>query len=333
MNFEDKETYEYLFKDYWVELRQSLSFTISQLDKNEEAADGTDAEVSDTDDPSDNESYTESEKDVEETDAKEENAELRSARRRLGRRCKGAHVGSEGPEDDMEPGKTEEEIMDQHKHEHDPHRSRTCTIEGWASKELKEFIEYMKEDTSKPLTRFAVHKLLWRYIKEHKLQNPRKKSEILCDGHLQPIFEKESVGQFEMFKMLNKHFPSKASVAPIKSCKEANSSHEHVGGGDDLAVGDGTDEKMRHSPIKFKRKGRKMHEEKFERPDSKEYAAISHDNISQIYLRRALLEELLDDPEFISKVVDTFVRIRVPGNSKTEMCYRLVLVTGNLQSS
>jgi hypothetical protein len=47
-------------------------------------------------------------------------------------------------------------------------------------------------------------------------------------------------------------------------------------------------------------------------------------------LRRALLEHLLDDAEFERKVVDTFVRIRVPGNaSASETCYRLVLVTGN----
>jgi len=41
------------------------------------------------------------------------------------------------------------------------------------------------------------------------------------------------------------------------------------------------------------------------------------------------LEDLLDDPEFDSKVVDTFVKIRVPGNASTlDTCYRLVLITG-----
>jgi hypothetical protein len=46
------------------------------------------------------------------------------------------------------------------------------------------------------------------------------------------------------------------------------------------------------------------------------------------------LEHLLDDAEFERKVVDTFVRIRVPGNASTsETCYRLVLVTGTRQQS
>jgi hypothetical protein len=46
------------------------------------------------------------------------------------------------------------------------------------------------------------------------------------------------------------------------------------------------------------------------------------------------LEDLLDDPEFDSKVVDTFVKIRVPGNASTlDTCYRLVLITGNRQAT
>lgn len=201
------------------------------------------------------------------------------------------------------------------------------TIEGWASKELKTFLENMKEDTNKPLTRFVVHKLLWMYIKKHKLQNPRKMSDIICDKQLQIIFEKDSVGQFEMFKLLNKHFPTKAiskgsqntTITSDKQKLEETSTQDVI-----------NQEKSKYDGLKIKRKNRKM-DEVFQRPNSDEYAAINYKNISLIYLRRSILEEFIVDPNFESKVIGTFVKIRVPGNSKVDSCYRLVLVTGNYE--
>jgi chromatin remodeling complex protein RSC6 len=198
-------------------------------------------------------------------------------------------------------------------------------IEGWASKELKTFLENMKEDTNKPLTKFAVHKLLWMYIKKHKLQNPRKMSDIICDKQLRLIFEKESVGQFEMFKLLNKHFPKKAFS---KCFKKTIITIEKQNFEDTSSQDIINQDKSKSNATKVKRKGRKTNE-LFQRPNSDEYAAINYKNISLIYLRRSILEEFIVDPNFESKVIGTFIKIRVPGNSKMDSCYRLVLVTGN----
>ncbi|CAM6126587.1 unnamed protein product [Calypogeia fissa] len=77
-------------------------------------------------------------------------------------------------------------------------------FDGWASKELIEFVKYMNGDPEKPLSRFQVTKMLWSYIKRHKLQDPRKKTQILCDDKLQTIFGKTTLGQFEMFQHLQK---------------------------------------------------------------------------------------------------------------------------------
>ena len=64
--------------------------------------------------------------------------------------------------------------------------------------------------------------------------------------------------------------------------------------------------------------------------ETKEYAAIDVKNINLIYLKRSLLDYLREDPDFESKVLGTFVRIRVPAmTNKTEACYRLVQVVGN----
>lgn len=197
-------------------------------------------------------------------------------------------------------------------------------IEGWASRELKIFLENMKEDISKPLTRFAVHKLLWMYIKQHKLQNRRKTSDIICDKQLRVIFEKDSVGQFEMFKLLNKHFPTKES----SNCSKKTIITIDKQKVEDISTFNAiSQEKSKYGVLKIKRKAQKM-DECSHRPNNDEYAAINYKNISLIYLRRSILEEFIVDPNFESKVVGTFVKIRVPGNSKMDSCYRLVLVTG-----
>jgi chromatin remodeling complex protein RSC6 len=58
---------------------------------------------------------------------------------------------------------------------------------------------------SAPLARPAVVSKIWAYIKEHDLQNPKNKREILADAKLEPIFGKKKVTMFEMNKHLAQH--------------------------------------------------------------------------------------------------------------------------------
>ncbi len=59
---------------------------------------------------------------------------------------------------------------------------------------------------STPLSRGEVVSKMWAYIKEHKLQNPANKREIVSDAKLRPIFDgKDAVDMFEMNKHLAKH--------------------------------------------------------------------------------------------------------------------------------
>jgi chromatin remodeling complex protein RSC6 len=51
----------------------------------------------------------------------------------------------------------------------------------------------------------AVSKI-WAYIKQHNLQNPANKREILADDKLRPVFDGlDKVSMFEMNKHLAKH--------------------------------------------------------------------------------------------------------------------------------
>ena len=46
---------------------------------------------------------------------------------------------------------------------------------------------------------------VWAYIKQHGLQNPENRREILADATPEPVFGKKKVTMFEMNKHLAQH--------------------------------------------------------------------------------------------------------------------------------
>ena len=57
-----------------------------------------------------------------------------------------------------------------------------------------------------PLTRAALTKKVWDYVKKHDLQDPKDKRSIIADAKLKPVFGgKEKVSMFEMTKLVNQH--------------------------------------------------------------------------------------------------------------------------------
>jgi upstream activation factor subunit UAF30 len=56
-----------------------------------------------------------------------------------------------------------------------------------------------------PLPRGEVVRKVWNYIKQHDLQNPENRREILADAKLEPVFGKKKVTMFEMNRHLAQH--------------------------------------------------------------------------------------------------------------------------------
>ena len=57
-----------------------------------------------------------------------------------------------------------------------------------------------------PLPRTELTSKLWAYIKEHKLQDPKKKTQINADAALKAVFDGNgTVTMFEMNKLVNGH--------------------------------------------------------------------------------------------------------------------------------
>ncbi len=67
------------------------------------------------------------------------------------------------------------------------------------SSELEEVVGESK------LSRPQVTKKVWEYIKNHNLQNPDDKRNIMADDKLRPVFGKEEVTMFEMTKLISNH--------------------------------------------------------------------------------------------------------------------------------
>lgn len=57
-----------------------------------------------------------------------------------------------------------------------------------------------------PMPRSEVVKALWKYIKKHKLQDPKAKRNIRADANLKEVFGGKSVvDMFLMTKLVSKH--------------------------------------------------------------------------------------------------------------------------------
>jgi chromatin remodeling complex protein RSC6 len=58
---------------------------------------------------------------------------------------------------------------------------------------------------AEPLPRTEIAKRLWAYIKEHKLQNPDNKREIIADAKLRPVFGCAKADMLKMTSLVNAH--------------------------------------------------------------------------------------------------------------------------------
>ncbi|KAB2057765.1 hypothetical protein ES319_A11G189700v1 [Gossypium barbadense] len=195
---------------------------------------------------------------------------------------------------------------------------------NWATTELLEFVAHMKNGDVSVLSHFDVQALLLEYITRNNLRDPRQKSHIICDSRLVKLFGEERVGHFEMLKLLESHFLIQDHSRAIDTVRGEAIEAAAI----QLAV-DGNSDSQPIIASDKRRKTRKKVNEKGQRANPDEYAAVDVHNMNLIYLKRNWIENLIDDAEKIDgKVVGSFVRIKIPGNDQKQDFYRLVQVVG-----
>ncbi|KAK1422155.1 hypothetical protein QVD17_25076 [Tagetes erecta] len=300
VDFDDKTSWEYLFKVYWVYLKGKLSLTIDELTQAKnpwKKASTTAAVIPSTcahNGVTDQKSVS--------LDMPPQSLEASESKRR----------------------KTDEEISIPQKENvitkksGSDERSSVIACKDWATKELLDFVSHMKSGDTSVLSQFDVQELMLEYIKRNNLRDPRKKSQIICDSRLKILFGKPRVGHFEMLKLLEFHFfinedLSKKAIKSIARQVDPDWSIDNM-------VTVGKDKK---------RKNHKKVEEHLPQNKLDDYAAIDVHNMNLIYLRRKLMENLIENSEeFHGKVVGSIVRIRITGSGKKHDMYRLVQVVG-----
>ncbi|KAL6517350.1 hypothetical protein OROMI_033051 [Orobanche minor] len=297
IDFDDRSSWEYLFKDYYIELKAKHSLSSVEIAEAKNPWKGVSG-------PGKEESF-EAPIDANDggsgSDDSIENREtIRPKRRKIRKKLKPLS-GEEG--------------------------DKTVSVSDnyeWASKELLEFVSHMKDGDTSLLSQFDVQALLLVYIKRNKLRDPRRKSQIICDGRLENLFGKPRVAHFEMLKLLESHFLVRDEHND--DCQGSVVDTEN----NQLDIDGNTDQGTRGVKDR-KRKTRKKSEPQSNLDD---YAAIDMQNIGLIYLRRKLMEDLLEDAEmFHDKVVGTFVRIRISGSNQKQDLYRLVPVIGTSKAA
>ncbi|CAN8271362.1 unnamed protein product [Cochlearia groenlandica] len=291
LDFDDKTSWEYLFKDYWINLKTQLSLSPEEIDQAKSPQKGHESHASKQGTASENDNASDGGSDSESSPKK----------RKTRSRAKSGTAKKI-----LSPGKI---------------NSSGETVE-WASKELLDVVAHMRHGNRSFLPHSEVHTLLLDYIKRYSLRDPRRKSQVICDSRLQNLFGKSHVGHFEMLNLLETHFLNKEQQQADDiqgSIVDTESDHVDVDENLDHPTKSGKDKK-RKPRRKGARKGRQSNLD--------EFAAIDMHNINLIYLRRSLVEDLLGDTTtFEEKVASAFVRLRISGNQKQDV-YRLVQVVG-----
>lgn len=303
MDFDDKGSWEYLFKVYWLYLKEKLSLNLVELSQAKNPFKEPSTMLYQGIVPAVHGGTNNVKNST--LDRSYEQLELNSS---MTRKCNESLKRHNEDTSIMEiPANSGKSLMGS---------------TDWATKELLDFVAHMKNGDTSVLSQFDVQELLLEYIKRNNLRDPQLKSHILCDSRLKLLFDKPRVGHFEMLKLLEFHFLVK---------QEAPKDVFIQGGVVDVNE---IQELAHKNPDKLmgkdkKRKTRKKSEELAPQTNPNEYAAIDVHNINMIYLRRSLMENLIEDKEnFRDKVVGSVVRIRISGGEQKNDLYRLVQVVG-----
>uniref|UniRef100_A0A0D9YIB5 GYF domain-containing protein n=1 Tax=Oryza glumipatula TaxID=40148 RepID=A0A0D9YIB5_9ORYZ len=193
-------------------------------------------------------------------------------------------------------------------------KSNKKTYVGWGSKELIEFLSCIGKDTTKPLDEFILTGVIKEYIQQKNLFKDRKRKSVICDDKLHSLFRKRKVKSNMILNLLEIHLAANAAS-------------------EDDFLDDSEDDEgriMRKRPCNTLKAAETS--ERDPKRNKKCFAALNHNNLKLIYLRRTLIMNLMGQDTFEQKVVGSLVRVKNDDNHYSYQMpkkhYQLGLVTG-----
>lgn len=188
---------------------------------------------------------------------------------------------------------------------------------SWGSRELIDFLKSIGKDTAKALSQYEVTNVINQYVNVNKLVHPNNKRRVLCDEKLYSLFEKKTIFRNKIHDLLESHLAE----------NQEDSDDDQFGSSDENDE-NGFSVSKKQKILSFD----KITQPKKKAPEVSKscLAAINSDNIKLLYLRRSLVQELLNNSEtFESKVVGSFVRVKSdPHDIFQKNSHQLQLVTG-----
>ncbi|XP_057531159.1 zinc finger CCCH domain-containing protein 44-like isoform X1 [Amaranthus tricolor] len=308
VDFDDTTSWEYLFKVYWIYLKEKEALTLDELTR---AANPWKVCGVENSNFQQKRTGTTSISNVSDVSSSNVQLETNSLKRRK--------IRKQPQLQNLDSQNIVESNVNRKQYLH--------AADDWATKELLEFVAHMKNGETSVLSQFDVQALLLNYIKNNNLRDPRRKCQIICDRRLESLFGKERVGHFEMLKLLEYHFK-----------EESHTNGVIRGAAVDPFTGQLENDEFCGDTLTLSRETRRQTRRKVEEKDLKvkldSYAAIDVHNINLIYLKRSLLENIIGDTEsFHDKVVGSVVRIRISSNDQKHDMYRLVRIIGTCKGA
>lgn len=318
MDFDDKTSWEYLFKMYWVCLKEKLDLNLDELTQaknrwNGPSVNGLKGKCSvEVDRSLKGESSVDVTAPAINKDPSSENssgnAEANHSKRRKTENLLEFLNRPDSPNPEKLGG--DEGIS--------PHQAPK-----WATDILLDFVAFMKNGDISKITPPEVQGLLLEYVKRNNLRDPDQHCVVVCDARLYGLVGRERVDHVQMLGIVETHiFYPKNSLA----C------HTSIGVTDACASQMEIDTKNENQLMLANDKRHithKMAGKKGSVVDPNVYAAIDVHNINLIYLKRGFAENLIDESDrFQEKVVGSIVRVKIDGTDPNQHMYRLVRVTG-----
>ncbi|KAL1354899.1 hypothetical protein AAHE18_05G076800 [Arachis hypogaea] len=312
VDFDDKTSWEYLFKVYWMFLKGKISLTFDELLRAKNPWTGVSPLGGKVECP--REIYNTKDDKGSGSENSCIDIESNNLKNKKSRRQPMLHSNGVGSDMITSAGDNCVPLPE-------------CS--NWASKELLEFVAHMKSGDTSRLSQFDVQGLLLEYVKKNNLRDPQQKCQIVCDHRLLKLFGRARVGHIEMLKLLEPHFLTKEN-GPAEDTLRAGVTNTVA------SEGEAKDNCNKQLMLVDDKECKTDKKDDVHLPQNNPdvYAAINAHNINLIYLRRSLLENLTEDAESVrDKVVGSFVRIRITSSDKKQEMYRLVQVVGTSKAA
>nr|XP_043607846.1 uncharacterized protein At5g08430-like [Erigeron canadensis] len=291
IDFDDRETYETLYKEYWLIINEKEKLTLDDLRSAKARLKSDNDYDSDNRDEGDEYENSDSE-DNEEVNAYDSGKRSKSSKR----------------------GRPKKKVKRQVKE-----KSNNPEFIGWGSTRLIEFLTSIGKDTTNPLTQRDLENIVGRYAKENNLLQKNKIVE--CDDKLWSIFKRKTIRMNRIYDSLETHLAENQVVSSDEDELEYDSEEKYHDHDEDLVIHKNKKKKMVD----------KIVEKKEEVVDVSYYrfASIVPENIRLVYLKRSLVQKFENEPEtFERKLVGSFVRVKKDPNGCFSRGYQLMQITG-----